>query len=527
MIVLASFGVCRQGGSSMSDIMSLLTANGSATVALEGLSGLKVYARSITVQGGAVYFLGRRDHRHLLGVLSDAHQPSGFDLSWRGVTLGKALLRLGIGEENHANAAALRAALPWTAPRVIGLQKSAGLGDRLGIATPGHLMALRHAVGIAPVLAQQSIREMERTQRTARDVMDAATWGVFQEGWREGYGADADHLKTVADIDYCSAEGYVWYTFDPRDHVDNDAEIDALAALKIKYEALPWNDLGTSPGVTREQFVGKTWDLGGLVLRMNEEDLLRAACKYGKAIAHLTAMYRHLAAGMGDRPFEVEVSVDETDTPTKAAEHFYIATELRRLGVQWTSLAPRYIGAFEKGVDYIGDLALFEETFAEHVAIAKALGPYKLSLHSGSDKFSIYPIAARVAGDLVHLKTAGTSYLEALRAVARVDPALFREILAFAIDHYEVDKASYHVSAQVGKMIAPQTISDVGLPEVLDQFDTRQALHVTFGSVLTLRDAQGKYVFTDRLHQVLGSHEAEHYAALEAHIVKHVMPFSD
>ncbi len=511
----------------MSNVMQILNANSDPVGALEGLSGTRVYPRSISEANGAVYFLGCRDNQHLLGVLTASEPPAGLDLAWRGVTIEGAVLRLGLGDANHPNVVALRAALPWTAPRVIGLLKSAGLGDRLGIATPGHLMAMRHSKGIAPVLAQQSIREMERTQRTARDVMDAASWGVFQEGWREGYGADADHLKTPADIDYCAAEGFVWYTFDPRDQVDNAAEVDSLATLRAKYATLPWERLNTTAAATREHFAGKTWDLGGIVLHMNEEDLLRAACKYASAIAHLAAMYRHLDQVMGDRPYEVEVSVDETDTPTKAAEHYYIATELRRLGVQWTSLAPRYVGAFEKGVDYIGDLATFEKSFAEHAAIARAIGPYKLSLHSGSDKFSIYPIAARVAGNLVHLKTAGTSYLEALRAVARVDPTLFREILAFAIDHYEVDKASYHVSAQVSKMVAPQTISDVGLPEVLDQFDTRQALHVTFGSVLTLQDAQGKYVFKDRLYRVLESHEAEHYAALEAHIVKHVMPFSD
>ena len=85
-----------------------------------------------------------------------------------------------------------------------------------------------------------------------------------------------------------------------------------------------------------------------------------------------------------------------------------------------------------KGVDYIGDLDEFEAEMAKHAAIARVLGPYKLSIHSGSDKFSIYPIFARHAGSLVHLKTAGTSYLEALRAIAGVDPAFFREILALA-----------------------------------------------------------------------------------------------
>jgi hypothetical protein len=511
----------------MYDIMSKLSATGCAAGALEDLSGLKVYERSIAVQGGTVFFLGNRDHRHYLGILNCGSQRTAFDVAWREVSLDGQALWLGIGEENHTNAAALRATFPWTAPSYVGLRKSAGMGDRLGLATPGHLQAMQHAKGIVPILAQQSIREMERTHRTAENVMDAATWGVFQVGWREGFGSDADHLKTTADIDYCADQGFLWYTFDPRDFVDNDAEVDDLATLRRKYEALPWQSLHTTPAATRAAYVGKTWDLEGFSLTLNEEDLLRAACKYAKGLAHISAMYQHVVQRMGDKPFEVEVSVDESDTPTKAQEHLYIAAELKRLGVQWTSLAPRYIGAFEKGVDYIGDLAVFEKTFAEHVAIAKAFGPYKLSLHSGSDKFSIYPIAARLAGELVHLKTAGTSYLEALRAVARVDPALFREVLAFAIDHYEVDKASYHVSAQLSKMIAPETISDAGLPEVLDQFDTRQALHVTFGSVLTLQDDAGQYVFKDRLFQVLESHEQEHYAALEAHFIKHLTPFSN
>ena len=87
---------------------------------------------------------------------------------------------------------------------------------------------------------------------------------------------------------------------------------------------------------------------------MSEEAAWRAAAKYGNAIAHVTLMYRHLVSK--NIPFELEVSVDETETPTSHAEHIFIVSELKRLGVQWVSLAPRYVGRFEKGVDYIGDL---------------------------------------------------------------------------------------------------------------------------------------------------------------------------
>ncbi len=185
--------------------------------------------------------------------------------------------------------------------------------------------------------------------------------------------------------------------------------------------------------------------------------------------------------------------------------------------MQWVSLAPRYLGRFEKGVDYIGDLDQFESELAKHAAIARVLGPYKLSIHSGSDKFSIYPIFARHTRGLAHLKTAGTSYLEALRVAAQVEPALFRQILAYAIERYPEDRATYHVSAELAKVPAPDTLADSHLSALLDQFDARQVLHVTFGSML---DRFGKEILS-----VLAVHEEAHYIALEVHFEKHLLPF--
>jgi hypothetical protein len=231
-------------------------------------------------------------------------------------------------------------------------------------------------------------------------------------------------------------------------------------------------------------------------------------------------MYRHLAEVKGDHPFELEMSVDETETVTTLAEHIYIAHELKRLGVKWVSLAPRYVGDFEKGVDYIGDLGEFEVSFAQHLAVAKTFGPYKLSLHSGSDKFSIYPIASRVAGELVHLKTAGTSYLEALRAIAVVKPALFRQIVAFARERYPIDRASYHVSAEVAKMPVPESLGDSELASLLEDFHAREILHVTFGSVLHHPEFRQPFFAT------LKENEEVCYAMLEKHFDRHFAPFN-
>jgi hypothetical protein len=261
-------------------------------------------------------------------------------------------------------------------------------------------------------------------------------------------------------------------------------------------------------------------------IAFDEAALTRAAVKYGRAIAHVVTLYRHLVQAATGRDWEVEVSVDETEAPTSHAEHAYIATELRRLGVHWVSLAPRYIGRFEKGADYIGDLAAFETDFAIHAAIARALGPYKLSLHSGSDKFSVYEICARQTRGLVHLKTAGTSYLEALRTIAVFDADLFRAIYRFARERYETDRASYHVSARLDRAPAPDDLSDGDLVTLLDQFDAREILHVTFGSVLTVQGPDGHKRFYDRFVTILRGHPDAYAANLKTHFIRHLAPFA-
>ena len=252
------------------------------------------------------------------------------------------------------NAAALRRHLPWTAPVPVGLRKSVGCGDRLGLATPGHLLAVR-AGDMFPVLAQQSIREMTRSRRTPQQVLDDATWGVFEADYRDGFGSDADHLKNTESIDRCIAAGYIGFTLDPGDHVDNAAHTDDPAALQAKYAALPWDALETTPNDLRQRYLGPS-----LAGAMSEQMLLRAACKYGPALAAAVQLARHIAAGMDGRPYDLEISVDETETPTSPAEHYFIASELLRLGVPFQGLAPRFVGRFEKGVDYIGDLAAFD-----------------------------------------------------------------------------------------------------------------------------------------------------------------------
>jgi hypothetical protein len=211
---------------------------------------------------------------------------------------------------------------------------------------------------------------------------------------------------------------------------------------------------------------------------------------------------------MKDR-FDFEVSVDETDTPTTPLEHFFIANELNRLGVRFTSLAPRFTGNFEKGVDYIGDLNALDVELGKHAAVTAHFGTYKVSLHSGSDKFSVYPLVAKHWRERIHVKTAGTSYLEGLRVLAAYEPDLFLKIYSLGRDRYETDRRTYHVSAKL-EMLPEED----DLPSLLDDFHARVVLHVTYGSALSQFGAEIK--------SSLGNHADAYRATLERHFRKHL-----
>ena len=274
------------------------------------LAGLSAYPESRVDYAGSTYFMTRGER--MLGVIGES---AGFE-GTRHEASGALLCPL-----TPANAAALRRRLPWLNPVPLGLRTSAGFGDRLGLATPGHVLAVR-GTGIAPVFAQQSVRENARTHRTPQQVLDDAMWGVFQAGWREPWGADADHLKTPADAEAFAAAGYTFYTIDPGDHVDNAADTDPAATLTAKVDTLPWDILDSSAKDLEERYLKVLLRLGRFNLYFDRPVLLRAAAKYGRAVAHTVTMYRHLRTLMGRRPWELEVSVDETATPTTVQEHF-------------------------------------------------------------------------------------------------------------------------------------------------------------------------------------------------------------
>lgn len=494
---------------------------------------IKVYFSSIILKNGYVFFLIREKDERKLVIL---HLQTGSDASckdftteeWGELKVKGKVFRYQVCPCNYLNASLLRERFSFTRPIVMGLTPAIGMGDRIGLATPGHILAAEK-FGVFPVLAQQSIREMTRTSRSPQEVIDDVSWAVFQESYHRGFGADADHLKTEEDINETFRAGFTMYTIDPSDYVDNRADEYDRGTLKKKFRKLPWSELRCREDEYFSRYLDREFKLSApdekhvLTLKFSEEELLRAAVKYSAAIAYTAKLARHLEKLFNGNKFDLEVSVDETETPTSPLEHLFIALELKRLNVRVQGLAPRFVGSFEKTVDYIGDLNEFERTFRDHTLIARLYGPYKLSIHSGSDKFSIYPIMGKLAGDMIHLKTAGTSYLEALRVVPRHNPSLLREIIKYGFDCFEKDRRTYHISTELSMIPHLKDVADEELEETfLKRNNGRQLLHVTFGSILTAKTADGRWRFRNRIREILVNHEEEFYETIAVHFERHI-----
>ena len=180
----------------------------------------------------------------------------------------------------------------------------------------------------------------------------------------------------------------------------------------------------------------------------------------------------------------MEVSIDEGSRDTTVEDHLFVAEYLHRSGVDFGSLAPKFPGEFQKAVDYAGDMAALDKSVRTHAELARSLGGYRLSLHSGSDKFSVYKLFGEATQGNFHIKTSGTSWLQAVKLVAHSEPALFRELYALALAALPENKKAYHV------YITPQHFPAEPPAEVMEFFaipDVQQLLHISYGTLLDAR----------------------------------------
>src|SRR6516162_4176037 len=287
---------------------------------------------------------------------------------------------------------------------------SIGIGDRFAHQARAQLraclLAAERGAEVVPVW-NKSYREHTTVGSEPGSVRAAADEAVRALGWTRPYHVDADHIRLETVDGFLASSDF--YTIDVADAIGRPAAADAVQAFADRHPEL-----------------GRPVEVPGIAqpLPMTRADVERIAGKYLRAVQEAGAIYRHIASAKGEGRFITEVSMDETDAPQTPPELLVILAAVADERIPIQTIAPKFTGRFNKGVDYVGDVARFEREFSDDLSvIAFAVKQYglptslKLSIHSGSDKFSLYePIrnALKEFDAGLHLKTAGTSWLEEL-----------------------------------------------------------------------------------------------------------------
>ncbi|MGC6424881.1 MAG: tagaturonate epimerase family protein [Lentimonas sp.] len=367
-----------------------------------------------------------------------------------------------------------------------------GMGDRFAHQGKAQLQAVINAkdagLDIYPTW-NKSFREHSIVKSQPQDLRDEADAAVAALSWDGEYYIDADHigLKTVDSF----LAGSNFYTLDVADFVGETpdaADVDTFIAANRKY-------IGSLqiPGIDQP-------------FDVSEDTLREVAGKFLCAIKGAKAIYDHIVAAKGEGNFVTEVSVDETDLPQTPIDLFLILSMIGAEGIPAQTIAPKFTGRFNKGVDYVGDLVQFEKEFDEDLyVIAFAIQEFglpetlKLSVHSGSDKFSIYPIIKKLitkhnAG--LHVKTAGTTWLEECIGLAEAGGEaldIAKEVYAGAYNRFDELTGPYATVIDIDKaaLPTPEEVNNWGSDKYVDTLrhvqsnpdynqNFRQLIHVGF-----------------------------------------------
>ncbi len=331
---------------------------------------------------------------------------------------------------------------------------SMGVGDRFAHQGKAQLLAMvkarRQGVQVVPVW-NKSNREHLIIGTRPESVRIEADSAAKAAGWKDPYHVDADHigLKTVDSF----IEASDFFTIDVADFTGKSADAEEVRRFVDGCSRLT----GTLqvPGISQS-------------FAITPKSIELIARKYLLAVKEASKIYRHIASLKGEGNFITEVSMDETDLPQTPIELFFILAALAAEEIPAQTIAPKFTGRFNKGVDYVGNLEQFEKEFNDDLAIiAFALQEFKLpsnlklSIHSGSDKFSLYgPIrrALRRFDAGLHLKTAGTTWLEELIGLAMAGGdglAMAKEIYRTALSRYEEMAGPYATVIDIDRQRLP------------------------------------------------------------------------
>lgn len=333
---------------------------------------------------------------------------------------------------------------------------SIGVGDRFGHQAKAQLDAIIKAkadgIDIVPVW-NKSFREHSIIGTVPADVRTKADEAIKAKGWNNSYYVDADH------IDLSNVDGFIessdFFTLDVAGFIGKAADRADIDVFVKKYS----------------RFAG-TFTIEGVGRKLNisKERIADIAGKYLKAVKESGKIYRHIENTKGKNNFITEVSMDETDQPQSPTEMLFILAAIADENIPAQTIAPKFTGRFNKGVDYAGDVQQFEKEFNDDLAVIRfAIKEFglpenlKLSVHSGSDKFSIYGPIKKALDRFdtgLHLKTAGTTWLEELIGLAMAGGRgleTAKDIYAQALKKYDELCAPYAAVIDIDKNNLPSS----------------------------------------------------------------------
>jgi hypothetical protein len=371
---------------------------------------------------------------------------------------------------------------------------SFGVGDRFAQQAEAQLkafqMAVENGVELAPVW-NKSNREHLTVGSEPASVRGAAETAVKNLKWNQPFHVDADHIRMETVDRFLPHSDF--FTIDVADSIGKPANRPDVDTFVSKHPEL----------LARISFKKSDGEMHGS--EMSQAYVRGVAEKYLAAVKQAGSIYRHIQKTKGDN-FIAEVSMDETDAPQTPPELLIILVALADEKIPMQTIAPKFTGRFNKGVDYAGDVGQFEKEFNDDLAvIAYALEKYslpktlKLSVHSGSDKFSIYPVIRRAlqrTGAGVHIKTAGTTWLEEMIGLAEAGGEgliLAKEIYSDALNHLDELCAPYAsvIDIHPQKLPSAETVNKWSSHEYVSALrhdprnerfnaDLRQLLHVGY-----------------------------------------------
>jgi len=368
---------------------------------------------------------------------------------------------------------------------------SFGVGDRFAHQAEAQLAAFEALAAAGVVVApvwNKSNREHTFLGTEPESVRAAAAAAVAARRWPHPWFVDADHVRLDSVDRFLGPSDF--FTIDVADAIGRPAPAADVAAFLARH-----------PELCRPVAVAGI----AAPLDLDRDRAVAIAGAFLEACREAGVIWARIRAAKGD-DVVIEVSMDETDAPQTPPELLVILALLADQGVPLQTIAPKFSGRFNKGVDYVGDVAAFEREFTADVAVLvharEAYGlpaGLKLSVHSGSDKFTLYPVIRRVlatTGAGVHVKTAGTTWLEEIIGLAEAGGAglaLAKEIYAYARDHVaelcapyaaviDIDPARLPTAAEVAGWSGPRLAAAVRHVPACSDFNphVRQLLHVSF-----------------------------------------------